>query len=104
MNTNQDYQDRPKPFSKERTRQTLCMIVYFYSVFFVVMKIISVFQGNRFLPHALIALPFVATAFWGYRMQRSKSFSWIYVILGIILISVVRYYEPEWLLYLENNL
>ncbi len=98
------FQNRPKPFSKERTRQTVGMIVYFYCVFFVIMKIIAVFQGQPVGTHFLIALPFIGLAIWGFKQQRTRSFSWLYSIIGVVLISVLRYYEMDLIGFLNATL
>lgn len=100
----EEFQNRPKPFSKERTRQTVGMVVYFYCVFFVIMKIIAVFQGSPFMTHFLIAIPFIAMAIWGFKQQRIRSFSWLYSIIGIVFISVLRYYEVDLIDFLNTAL
>lgn len=100
----EEFQNRPKPFSKERTRQTVGMVVYFYCVFFVIMKVIAVFQGHPALPHFLIAIPFIGLAIWGFKQQRTRSFSWLYSIIGIVLISVLRYYELDLITFLNTAL
>ncbi len=101
-NTNGEFQNRPKPFSKERTRQTLGMIIYFYCVFFVMMKVIAVVQGAVVGPNLLIAIPFVGFAIWGFYQQRHHNFSWFYIIIGILMISALRYYETGLLQYLQD--
>lgn len=100
--SNGEYQNRPKPFSKERTKQTIGMIVYFYCVFFVIMKIVAVFQGVAVGPNLLIAVPFIGFAVWGFWHQRHRDFSWLYIIIGILLISALRYYEHGLLQYLQG--
>lgn len=101
---NINYEDRAKPFSKERIKSTVCRVIYFYSLFFVIMKIIAIFQGADPLPHTLIALPFMIFTYIGYRMSRQKNFSWAYIIVGIVVISAIRYYELDLLRYFQDSL
>ena len=103
MPDNPEFQNRPKPFSKERTKQTIGMIVYFYCVFFVIMKIIAIFQGAVLKPNAIIALPFIGLGIWGFLQRKQQTFSWIYIILGVLIISVLRYYELDLIQYLQNT-
>ncbi len=58
-------ENRPKPFSKERTKATISKIVFFYSVFFVVMKIIAVFNGYPIKASLILSIPFLLLALWG---------------------------------------
>ncbi len=72
-------------------------IILFYSFFYLVMKIIAiVFQGAWAIPNLIIALPFVVFAGIGWVMLKREQYSWVYVIAGVVIISVVRYYEMEW--------
>lgn len=73
-------------------------IILFYSVFYVIMKLIAViFQGAWPIPNLLFTLPYIVFAVVGWRMMKSENFSWIYNILGVIVISVIRYFEIEWM-------
>lgn len=67
------------------------------------MKIIAiVFQGAWAIPNLIIALPFVVFAAIGWVMLKREQYSWIYVIAGVLIISVVRYYEMEWVVEIHN--
>lgn len=100
--SNGEFQNRPKPFSKERTKQTIGMIIYFYCVFFVIMKVIAVFQGAVAGPNLLVSIPFVGFAVWGFYQQRHRDFSWVYIVVGVLMISALRYYETGLLHYLQG--
>lgn len=93
---------RPKPFSKERTKLIVGRIIYFYSIFYVLIRLFSGFQDEVFLPHLLIAIPFMILVGIGFVFEKKKDYSWIYVIIGIVLISLLRFYEQEIYLYLLN--
>src|SRR5690625_3834382 len=87
--------NRPKPFSKERTKVVVSKIIYLYSLFFVMLKGVVVFKGAAVLPHVLMALPFLIFAIAGIYLERINRHSWVYVVLGIVVISAVRYYEID---------
>lgn len=86
-------ENRPKPFSKERTKATICKILFFYSVFFIVMKIMAVFNGYPLKASLVLSLPFLVLALWGLFQVKKNSYSWLYLILGILIVSAIRYYE-----------
>lgn len=78
-------------------------IILFYSVFYVIMKLIAVvFQGAWPIPNLLFTLPYIVFAIVGWRMMKSEQFSWIYVIAGVLVISVIRYYEMEWMVAIQQ--
>lgn len=72
-------------------------IILFYSFFYVIMKLIAIlFQGAWPIPNLILAIPYIIFAAIGWRMLKTNQYSWIYVVAGIIVISVVRYYEMQW--------
>ncbi|WP_121666284.1 hypothetical protein [Mesonia aquimarina] len=99
-----DNENRPKPFSKERTKATICKVIFFYSVFYVVMKVIAAFKGMAVIPNLILSLPYLIFAIIGLWMTRNNKFSWWYVILGVLLVSFMRYYEFTFMQYLQKTL
>lgn len=88
---------------KRNLKGLISKIILFYSFFYVVMKIIAiVFQGAWAIPNLILALPFVVFATIGWVMLKREKYSWIYVIAGILIISVIRYYEMEWVVDIQN--
>ena len=78
-------------------------IILFYSVFFVVMKIIAILFENAWpIPNLILTIPFLIFAIIGGLMLKRDSYSWIYVIAGILVISVLRYYEAAWMVSLHE--
>lgn len=100
---NPDLQSRPKPFSKERTKMIVSRIIYFYSIFFIIVKVLSLFQGAPFIASIVLILPFIVLAIIGFRMEKTKIYSWIYIIAGIVFISFIRFYELEIVSWLNLN-
>ncbi len=80
-------------------------IILFYSVFYIVMKVFAVlFENVWVLPNLILALPFLIIAILGGMMLKRNNYSWIYVISGILVISLIRYYEAEWVVNLHQYL
>jgi len=77
-------------------------IIFFYSVFYVIMKVIAVFGDAWLLPNLILSLPYLLFAVVGAFMVKRNSYHWAYVIAGVILISIVRYYEQAWMLQLQE--
>ena len=78
-------------------------IILFYSVFYVIMKLIAViFQNAWPIPNLILAIPYVIFAAIGWVMVKKNIFSWIYVIAGILVISVIRYFETEWMVGIQQ--
>lgn len=83
----------------------LSKIILFYSVFYIVMKVIAVlFENVWVLPNLILALPFLIIAILGGMMLKRNDYYWIYVIAGILVISLIRYYETEWVVDLHQYL
>ena len=84
---------------KQRNLKALISkIILFYSIFYGAMKIIAVlFRDAWALPNLIMAIPFVIFAVIGGIMLKRDSYSWVYVAAGVIIISIVRYYEIQWL-------
>ena len=78
-------------------------IIFFYSIFFVMMKVISMFQGAWVIPNLILSLPYLVFGLVGGYMVKYNRYHWAYVIAGVILISIVRYYEVEWMLQLQER-
>lgn len=83
---------------KQRNLKALISkIIFFYSIFYGAMKIIAVlFQDAWALPNLILAIPFMIFAVIGGIMLKQDSYSWIYVGAGVIVISIVRYFEMQW--------
>lgn len=88
---------------KTNFKAIISKIIVFYSVFYVVMKLIAVlFEDAWALPNLILALPFLVFAVIGGLLMKNEHFSWIFVIVGIIVISVIRFYEARWIIALHE--
>jgi len=86
-------------------KMLLSKVILFYSVFYIVMKVFAVlFENVWVLPNLILAIPFLIFAIIGGMMLKRNNYSWIYVIAGILVISLIRYYEAEWVVTLHEYL
>ncbi len=90
---------------KTNFKAIISKIIVFYSVFYVVMKLIAIiFDGAWALPNLILALPFFIIAIVGGLLMKKEQFSWIFVVVGVIVISAIRYYEAKWVIQLHEYL
>jgi hypothetical protein len=88
---------------KTNFKAIISKIIVFYSVFYVIMKLIAIlFDDVWVLPNLILALPFLLFAIIGGLLIKKESFSWIFVIIGVLVISAIRYYEAEWVVALHE--
>jgi len=88
---------------KTNFKAIISKIIVFYSVFYVIMKLIAIlFDDVWVLPNLILALPFLLFAIIGGLLIKKESFSWIFVITGVLVISAIRYYEAEWVVALHE--
>ncbi len=88
--------------NSQRYLVLISKIIFFYSIFYVIMKLIAMFQGAWVIPNLILSLPYLVFTVVGGFMVKRNSYHWAYVIAGAILISIVRYYEQEWMLQLHE--
>ena len=79
-------------------------IVLFYTVFYVVMKGIVILQGAWLWVNLLLSLPFILLAGLGWYLNGKQNYSWVFIVLGILVISLVRYFESDWSMALHRFL
>jgi hypothetical protein len=86
-------------------KMLLSKVILFYSVFYIVMKVFAVlFENVWVLPNFILALPFIIFAILGGMMLKRNNYSWVYVIAGILVIGLIRFYEAEWVVNLHEYL
>ncbi|MDD2986337.1 hypothetical protein [Flavobacterium sp.] len=78
-------------------------IVSVYAFFFVLLKSIAILRGAWLIPNLIIALPFVLMGILTAYTVVAKKYSWVLTILTLVLILVTRYYEQEWVYWLQSN-
>ena len=78
-------------------------IILFYSIFFIFMKAVIIFQGAWLIPNLLLMLPFlILVAIAGFQVKQEK-YSWIFVFVGSAVIILTRIYETELAYWLQGQ-
>lgn len=92
--------DQPVVFNKYLV--SLTKIVAFYSFFIILIKSYQIFRGAWLIPNLIIMLPFmvfgILTAYTAY----FQKYNWWVTGFGVVMIILVRIYEFEWVLALQQ--
>lgn len=91
------------PFTSRANRDMLAKIIVIYTIFYVIMKVIAIFQGAWLVANLLLCVPFIALGLWGGMAIKQKQTTWLFVLLAVVLISFVRYYEVELMGWLHQS-
>ena len=70
-------------------------IILIYSFFFIAIKAFAIIKGAWLEANLILCLPFVFLAAIGIYLNKSRKYSWVYVITGILIIVLVRYFERD---------
>jgi hypothetical protein len=96
---------KPAPFTNPRNKITIYKIIAIYSAFYVLLKLYAiVFKGSWLLPNIILSLPMLiigGLAWWQLKQEKT---SWWYIVVGVIVVSALRYYEADWVVWLNQNL
>lgn len=93
------------PFTSESNRIVLTKIIVIYAVFYMAMKLIAIlFKDALAVTNLVVCLPFLLLALWGWYSLKRKATNWLYIIVAIIAVSAIRYYEADLLPWLEDKL
>ncbi len=96
--------DKPAPFTNPRNKITIYKITIIYAAFYALMKVYAIFNGSWFLPNLMISLPIVLIGFLAWWQLKQKKTNWWFIALSIVVVSAVRYFEQDWVYYLNQNL
>lgn len=96
--------DKPAPFTNPRNKLTIYKITIIYAVFYFLMKVYAIFNGAWFLPNIIISLPILLIGALAWWQLKQKKTSWWFIAISIIVVSAVRYFEQDWVYYLNQNL
>jgi hypothetical protein len=95
---------KPRPFSSDKNKLIITKIIVIYSTFFLILKLSSIFQGGWVMANLLVASPLVVLGLLGFYFLKSNSTNWIYALSGIAIISAIRYYEQDLVVWIHNSI
>lgn len=91
--------EEPKVFNKYLV--SLTKIVSIYSFFFILLKSIAILRGAWMIPNVILTLPFILMGILTAYTVLYKKYSWVITIIAVVLIAVTRYYESDWVHFLQ---
>lgn len=97
-------QQPSKPFSPERIKHSITKITAIYAGFYFVLKLSAIFQGAWVLPNLILTLPLLILGLIAWYLLRNDNTNWPFVIISILVISSLRYYEAELVVWLNSIL
>ncbi|WP_396174930.1 hypothetical protein [Flavobacterium sp.] len=95
--------ENQEPLVFNRYLVSLTKIVSVYCFFFVLLKSIAIVRGAWMIPNIILALPFIIMGILTAFTVLYKKYSWVVTIAAVVLIIAVRYFEVDWVYYLQNN-
>jgi hypothetical protein len=77
-------------------------IIAIYSFFYIILKGIAVYKNAWVVPNVIMASSFLLLGIISSYVVFAKKYNWHIVIIGVLWIALVRYFEVEWLHYLQE--
>lgn len=93
--------EEPKVFNKYLV--SLTKIASVYCFFFIVLKSIALFRGAWVIPNIILTVPFMILGILTAYTILYKKYSWIITVLTLAVIIAVRYYEWDWVYFLQSK-
>lgn len=82
---------------------SLTKIASVYCFFFVLLKSVAIIRGAWMIPNLILALPFIVMGILTAYTVVAKKYSWVATILAILLILITRFYEQDWVFWLQAS-
>lgn len=81
----------------------LTKIILFYSLFFIFMKAVILFQGAWLIPNLILMLPFIILAALSWFQVKNDNYSWFFVAIGAAVIILTRIYETRLAFWIQEQ-
>jgi hypothetical protein len=82
---------------------SLTKIASVYCFFFIVLKAVAIFSGAWMIPNLILSFPFILMGILTAYTVVAKKYSWAVTIVAILLILIIRFYEKEWVFWLQTS-
>ncbi|QTY27957.1 hypothetical protein [Flavobacterium sp. CS20] len=97
--------DKPAPFRNPKNKLIIYKITVIYATFYILTKLYSIFAENQsVLPILIISLPLAIIGLIAWWQLKQNKTNWWFIALSVIVISAVRYFEVDWVWWLNQNL
>lgn len=89
----------------QRNLTIITKIIAYYCAFYTVIKIFAVINGTPYyFGQLILAVLLLALAVTGFSLLRVGRENWLYAVFGIVMVSLLRYYEADLLPWLQGLL
>ena len=78
-------------------------IILFYSLFYIVMKLIAIFGGAWPIPNLILTIPYLILGAIGWMHLKRDTYSWWYVAAGAAVIILTRIYETQLAFWIQQH-
>jgi len=82
---------------------SLTKIASVYCFFFIVLKAVAIFSGAWMIPNLILSFPFILMGILTAYTVVAKKYSWAVTFVAILLILIIRFYEKEWVFWLQTS-
>ncbi len=79
-------------------------IIVIYTTVYGIVKLVAILKGNWLYPNLILMVGLLLIGGIGGYLIKKDNYNWFYTIIGIVLISALRYYEVQLTLYLHETL
>jgi lysylphosphatidylglycerol synthetase-like protein (DUF2156 family) len=98
-------EQKSAPFTNPRNKITIYKITAIYAVFYILMKLYAIFiEGSWLLPNLILCIPMLIIGLIAWKQLKQDNTSWWFILISIIVVSALRYYEVEWVLWLNQKI
>lgn len=78
-------------------------ILGYYCAFYFGVKVFSVIQGNPYgTAQLILALLLFVIAFAAFYLLKKQRHNWGFAIFGVLLVSLLRYFEADLIVWLQG--
>jgi len=88
---------------QQKIQLLLTKVITLYALFYMLVKVIGVFKGLWPVPNLIVAFFLLILGLSGWRLLRQNKAPLYFVILGVTFMILLRIYEVDLLLYLQNR-
>ncbi|MCF8716202.1 hypothetical protein JM658_15330 [Joostella atrarenae] len=87
-----------------KTLVTVTKIIAYYCLFYAGVKFYAIIQGMWLWPNLLLGISLGIIAAIGFWIVKNEKYNWYFLVICVVLLSALRYYEPTLIPYLQQVL
>jgi len=97
--------EKPAPFTDPKNKLIIYKITMIYAAFYVLTKLYSIVVENSWvLPNLIVSLPVAIIGLVAWSQLKQHNPNWWFIALSVIVVSAIRYFEKDWVVWLNQNI